>query len=51
MRVVERPALNAFETLGWDVIDQQRQQWTDPRESKITAVLEPCLHSSQFNPF
>lgn len=28
----ERPALDAFETLGWEVVDRTREPWADLNE-------------------
>ena len=49
----ERPALDAFETLGWEVIDRTQQPWEDPREKRTTAVLEPRLRDAvqRLNPW
>lgn len=51
--ITERPALDAFATLGWDVIDQTREQWSDPRESLSSAVLKPQLRDAveRINPW
>jgi len=49
----ERPALDAFDALGWEVIDQQRESWDDPREDLSTPVLEPRLRAAvrRLNPW
>jgi len=49
----ERPALDALQTLGWEVVDQQRTTWDDPRESASSAVLEPKLRAAveRLNPW
>ncbi|WP_435143803.1 type I restriction endonuclease subunit R [Halobaculum sp. P14] len=39
----ERPALETLATLGWEIHDQQAENWTDPRDTKSSAVLEPRL--------
>jgi type I restriction enzyme R subunit len=36
----ERPALDALQQLGWEVVDQQQTEWADPRETESSAVLE-----------
>lgn len=38
----ERPALDAFETLGWEVIDRTQEPWDDPR---IRREVKPYLLS------
>jgi len=50
---VERPALDALEQLGWDIIDQQQMRWVDPRETESTAVLKPHLRAAieRLNPW
>jgi Type I site-specific restriction-modification system, R (restriction) subunit and related helicases len=50
---VERPALDALDELGWDIIDQQRVPWVDPRETESTAVLQPHLRAAidRLNPW
>ncbi|WP_312909942.1 type I restriction endonuclease subunit R [Natronosalvus caseinilyticus] len=49
----ERPALDALQQLGWEVVDQQRSTWIDPRETKSSAVLEPrlCDAVKRLNPW
>ncbi|MCX2819670.1 type I restriction endonuclease subunit R [Haladaptatus sp. F3-133] len=49
----ERPALDAFETLGWEVVDRTQEPWDDPREKRSTAVLEPRLRDAvrRLNPW
>jgi type I restriction enzyme R subunit len=49
----ERPALDALETPGWEVTDQQRTDWHDPRETRSSAVLEPRLRAAveRLNPW
>ncbi|MEE6211177.1 type I restriction endonuclease subunit R [Salarchaeum sp. III] len=42
----ERPALETLGTLGWEIRDQQAERWTDPRDTKSSAVLEPRLRSA-----
>ena len=42
----ERPALDTLRQLGWEVVDQQRTTWDDPRETESSAVLEPRLHDA-----
>jgi type I restriction enzyme R subunit len=51
--MTERPALDAFETLGWEVIDQVQENWSDPRSRKTSAVLEDRLRSAvdRLNPW
>ncbi|MFC3958346.1 type I restriction endonuclease subunit R [Halovivax cerinus] len=50
---VERPALDTLATLGWEVIDQQRETWDDPRETQTSAVLEPRIRAAvdKLNPW
>lgn len=43
---VERPALDALDTLGWDVVDREREDWPDPRETYSSVVLEPQLRDA-----
>ena len=40
---VERPALDAFERLGWETIDQTQEDWDDPRNSYANVVLQDRL--------
>ncbi|WEL17368.1 Type I restriction-modification system, R subunit [Halorhabdus sp. SVX81] len=49
----ERPALEALQRLGWDVLDQQQANWADPRETQSSAVLEPRLRKAvkRLNPW
>ncbi len=49
----ERPALDALRQLGWEVVDQQRSTWIDPRETESSAVLEPRLRDAvkRLNPW
>ncbi|QOS14123.1 type I site-specific deoxyribonuclease subunit RmeR (plasmid) [Haloferax gibbonsii] len=49
----ERPALDALQQLGWEVVDQQRATWIDPRETETSAVLEPRLRGAveRLNPW
>ncbi|UWG46776.1 Type I site-specific restriction-modification system, R (restriction) subunit or related helicase [Halanaeroarchaeum sp. HSR-CO] len=49
----ERPALDALQQLGWEVVDQQRTTWIDPRETQSSAVLEPRLRDAvkRLNPW
>ena len=49
----ERPALDALQQLGWEVVDQQRSTWIDPRETESSAVLEPRLRDAikRLNPW
>ena len=49
----ERPALDAFDALGWEVIDQQRESWDDPREDLSNPVLESRLREAvrRLNPW
>jgi type I restriction enzyme R subunit len=42
----ERPALDALQRLGWEVVDQQQTTWIDPRETESWAVLEPRLRDA-----
>jgi len=51
--ISERPALDALQQLGWDVVDQQRTAWHDPREIESSAVLEPRLRNAlkRLNPW
>jgi len=42
----ERPALDSLQTLGWDIIDQQQTNWSDPRGKKSSAVLEDRLRNA-----
>jgi type I restriction enzyme R subunit len=42
----ERPALNTLQQLGWEVVDQQRTTWHDPRATESSAVLEPHLRDA-----
>lgn len=50
---VERPALDALATLGWDIADQVQEDWPDPRETPSSAVLEPRLRDAieRLNPW
>ena len=49
----ERPALDALQRLGWDVVDQQQTTWVDPRETESSAVLEQRLRDAvdRLNPW
>jgi len=49
----ERPALDAFETPGWEVIDRIQEQWEDPRDKRNDVVLEPRLREAikRLNPW
>ena len=49
----EQPALEALQQLGWDILDQQRTTWHDPRETKSSAVLESRLRKAvdRLNPW
>jgi type I restriction enzyme R subunit len=49
----ERPALEALQQLGWDVLDQEQTTWADPRETESSAVLEPRLRDAveRLNPW
>ncbi|WP_201741542.1 type I restriction endonuclease [Salinigranum halophilum] len=49
----ERPALDTLQRLGWEVVDQQRTIWHDPRETVSSAVLEPRLRDAveRLNPW
>ncbi len=49
----ERPALDALQQLGWEVVDQQQTTWIDPRETESSAVLEPRLRDAvqRLNPW
>jgi type I restriction enzyme R subunit len=49
----ERPALDTLQQLGWEVVDQQRTIWHDPRETESSAVLEPHLRDAveRLNPW
>ncbi|QKY21341.1 type I restriction endonuclease subunit R [Halolamina sp. CBA1230] len=49
----ERPALDALQQLGWEVVDQQRTTWVDPRKTESSAVLEPRLRNAvkRLNPW
>ncbi|WP_058825929.1 type I restriction endonuclease subunit R [Haloferax sp. Q22] len=49
----ERPALNTLQQLGWEVVDQQRTTWLDPRETESSAVLESRLRAAveRLNPW
>ena len=49
----ERPALDTLQQLGWEVVDQQRTTWHDPRETESSAVLEPRLRDAvkRLNPW
>jgi type I restriction enzyme R subunit len=42
----ERPALDALSQLGWEIADQQRSTWIDPRETESSAVLEERLRDA-----
>ena len=42
----ERPALDALQQLDWEVVDQQRTTWHDPRETESSAVLESRLRNA-----
>jgi type I restriction enzyme R subunit len=42
----ERPTLDALQTLGWTVVDQQQASWADPRETESSVVLEPHLRDA-----
>ncbi|MXR19235.1 type I restriction endonuclease subunit R [Halobacterium bonnevillei] len=50
---VEEPALDTLQTLGWEVVDQQRRNWEDPRETLSSAVLENRLRDAveRLNPW
>ncbi|MGB9986563.1 type I restriction endonuclease subunit R [Salarchaeum japonicum] len=45
----ERPALETLATLGWEVCDQQVENWEDPRETRSSVVLEPRLRDAVEN--
>jgi hypothetical protein len=49
----ERPALEALQRLGWEIVDQQQTTWSDPRESETSAVLENRLRDAvdRLNPW
>jgi len=49
----ERPALDALQQLGWEIVDQQQSTWIDPRETESSAVLEPRLRDAvkRLNPW
>jgi len=49
----ERPALDTLQQLGWEVVDQQRTTWFDPRETESSAVLESRLRDAveRLNPW
>ena len=49
----ERPALDTLQQLGWEVVDQQRSTWLDPRETESSAVLESRLRDAvkRLNPW
>jgi type I restriction enzyme R subunit len=49
----ERPALDALQQLGWEVLDQQQTTWADPRETESSAVLENRLRDAvdRLNPW
>ncbi len=49
----ERPALDALQQLGWEIVDQQQTTWVDPRETESSAVLEPRLRAAveRLNPW
>jgi len=49
----ERPALEALQRLGWEIVDQQQTEWVDPRETETSAVLEPRLREAvdRLNPW
>ncbi len=49
----ERPALEALQRLGWEIVDQQQTAWSDPRETETSAVLEPRLRDAvdRLNPW
>ncbi len=45
----ERPALESLQTMGWEIYDQQRVDWYDPRDTKSSGVIEPRLRSGVNN--
>jgi len=49
----ERPAIEALQRLGWDIVDQQQTTWHDPRETESSAVLESRLREAveRLNPW
>jgi len=49
----ERPALETLQQLDWEVVDQQREEWHDTRETESSAVLEPRLRDAveRLNPW
>jgi len=49
----ERPALDTLQQLGWEVVDQQRTTWFDPRKTESSAVLESRLRDAveRLNPW
>ncbi|ELY69945.1 type I restriction endonuclease subunit R [Natrinema versiforme] len=49
----ERPALETLKQLGWEIVDQQRERWHDPRETESSVILEPRLHNAveRLNPW
>ena len=49
----ERPALDTLQELGWEIADQQRTTWSDPRETESSAILEPRLRDAieRLNPW
>lgn len=49
----ERPALEAFNALGWEVVDRNRDSWEDPRGKRSTVVLRSRLRSAveKINPW
>lgn len=50
---VERPALDHFACLGWDIIDQTEEDWDDPREKSSSAILHTRLRDAieRINPW
>ncbi len=49
----ERPAIDALQQLGWEIVDQQQTTWHDPRETESSAVLKPRLRNAvnRLNPW
>ena len=49
----ERPALASLQILGWKVRDSHLNEWSDPRDSKSSAVLTQRLRDSirRLNPW
>ncbi|WP_324663921.1 type I restriction endonuclease subunit R [Haloarcula sediminis] len=49
----EQPALDAFETLRWEVVDRTQEPWDDPRTKRSDVVLEPRLRAAidRLNPW